>query len=448
MDNYQGYEAEVVRTDEARRWGGSPERGHAEPSAESQDDADDRHDREQKPSKKWILLGLAGLAAGLLVFFGLRALNGQGGGGEAAQASDTVPVVEVVRAEAEGRAYTVTEEGFLRPRAQVGIVAEAPGKVESVAENLAPGARFEEGEVLFRLDDREAAAQLQQARADLESARAGLTRTEADASRQERLAEIGAAPAARAEQSRADLATARARVAQGEAQVEIAEERLEDTVLRAPFSATIQSESVNVGGYVQPGQTLVTLFDNTSAEVALGMSPADAAAVRRAQREADAPLEVAVSPTAASATSVTLIGRVAEIANSLDPQARTVTVTVRVDDAFGEDRAGLVYADDFMEVTLPAVGLFDLYAAPSGILRKERYVWVVTDDDTLERVEVTPLKQDEDRVVFASQTDLDGEALLLTALTEEAEGMKVRVERAGRERTAARRASESQAPAP
>jgi RND family efflux transporter MFP subunit len=418
--DYTGYEAETVRVNDARKWGGANGEG------ESQDEADDRHDREEKPSKLWILVGLGALALGVLVYFGLQWLGGRGG--EQAQTQDTVPAVETVIAEAEGRGYRVTEEGFLRPRARVEVVAEQAGKVESVAENLVPGGRFEEGEVLLRLDDREARAQLQQARADLQSARASLEQVRADAGRQERLAEIGAAPVARAEQARADLAGAEARVEQARAQVEIAEERLEDTVLRAPFSATVQSEDVAVGTYVAPGEVLATIYDDTSAEVALGMSPADAAAVRRAQVAAGEPLEVAVSPTAASATSVTLIGRVTQIATALDPQARTVTVTVEVDDAFDPDKAGLVYADDFVEVTLPALGVFDLYATPSGVLRKEAYVWRVTDEDTLEKVEVTPLKQDEDRLVFSTEADLAGVPLLLTALTEEAAGMKVEVQ--------------------
>ena len=402
-------------------------------------DADDR-----KPSKLWTIGGAAVLLLGVGVFFGLRMLGGAPEGG---QAEETVPVVEVVSAEAEGRRYTVSEEGFLRPLAEIAVTAEMAGRVEEVSEALVAGGRIEEGEPLFRLDDREVRAQLQQAEADLQSARAQLSRIESDASRQERLAEIGAAPVSRAEQARSDLAGARAGVSQAEAQLEIARERLDDTVVRAPFSATVQSESLSVGSYVTPGEVVARIYDNTAARGKLGMSPDDAGAVRRAQRASDAPLEVAVSPTAASASTLTLIGTVEEIGTALDPQARTVTVTVRVEDAFAEENAGLVYANDFMEATLPALSPIALYAAPSGVLRKDAYVWTVEAGGEgrgeLSRVEVTPIKQQEDRVVFSSEGSLADAPLLLTALTEEVEGLTVRVAPADGEQRLADRQPES-----
>ena len=388
---------------------------------------DERGADDDAPSRWWWLAGLAVLLAGIGVLFLLRATGGPPPG--AGQAADTVPVVETVMARAEGRAYAITEEGFLRPRAEVDVVAEQAGRIEYVSDKLIPGGRFEAGEVLFRLDAREARAQLSQARADLESARAGLSQSRADADRQRRLAEVGATATARSEQADAALAAAEARVAQAEAQLEIASERAEDTEVTAPFSATVASESAAEGAYVAPGQVVARLFDNAVAEVPLGLAPADAGAVRRALEEADGELIVRVQPTAASATTRVLYGRVAEIAQSLDPQARTVQVTIRIEDAFDPAAAGEVYAQDFVEVVLPALSDRTLYAAPSGVLRKDGYVWTLAAEDgetVLARVDVTPVRFEEDRVVFASEADLDGAELVQTALTEEAEGMVVR----------------------
>ena len=388
-------------------------------------------DEDHHGSRWWWLAGLAVLLAGIGVVFALRAAGGAPPA--EAQVADTLPLVETVAVVPEGRGYAIEEEGFLRPRAEVDVVAELAGRIGYVSPKLIPGGRFEAGEVLFRLDARDARAQLSQARANLDSARAQLEQANADDARQQRLAEIGAVATAQAEQSAAGLASARAAVAQGEAQVEIAAERLEDTEVTAPFSATVMRESAALGAYVSPGQVVARLFDNAAAEVPLGLAPADAAAVRRAVREADGPLIVRVEPTVSSASTRTLYGEVAEIARSLDPQARTVQVTIRVDDAFSEEGEGEVYAQDFVEVILPAVAARPLYAAPAGVLRKDGYVWTVEEEGgeaVLVRVDVEPVRFEEERVVFAADADLTGRRLVQTALTEEAAGMRVRTERA------------------
>lgn len=383
--------------------------------------------RDEATSQWWWLAGLAVLLAGFAILFLLKALGGPPPSD--GSAADTVPAVETVMVTAEGRSYSITEQGFLRPRAEVDVVAELAGRIEYVSDKLVPGGRFEAGEVLLRLDAREARAQLSQARADLASAEAQLTQATADASRQRRLAEIGATATARAEQADASLAAAKAAVAQGEAQLEIAAERSEDTEVTAPFPATVARETAAEGSYVSPGQVIARLFDNTAAEIPLGLAPADAAAIRRAQSATDGPLIVQVEPTASSATTRILYGEVAEIAQSLDPQARTVQVTVRVADAFDPNGEGEVYAQDFVAAVLPALSPGPLYSAPSAVLRKDSYVWTLAEEGgetTLARVEVSPVRFAGDRVVFASETDLEGVELITTALTEEASGMAVR----------------------
>ena len=393
---------------------------------DARDDQDEDEDRGHT-SRWWWLAGLAALLLGFGVFFGLRAMGGPPPSAEGA--SDTLPIVETVAAESEGRAYAITEEGFLRPQAEVDVVAELAGRIAYVADDLIPGGRFEEGEVLFRLDAREARAQASQARANVASAQAQLEQATSDQSRQQRLADVGAVAAARAEQANAGLASARAALAQAEAQLEIATEQLEDTEVTAPFPATVATESAALGAYVSPGQVVARLFDNSAAEVPLGLAPAEAAAVRRAVLAADEPLIVQVSPTTASASTRILYGRVAEIAQSLDAQARTVQVTVRIDDPFDPDAEGEVYAQDFVEVVLPALAPRALYAAPTGVLRKDSFVWTLTEeggDTVLTRVDVEPVRFEDDRVVFATDADLTDAELVRTALTEEAEGMVVR----------------------
>ena len=385
----------------------------------------------ERPTGKalaWAILALGLIAAGFGVFTLLRVFGPAGqGGGATVQAQ--APLVEVVTAEAQGRDYAVEADGFLRPVAQIGLAAEQPGRIAHVAETLAPGARFEAGEVLVRLDDREARAEVARAEAERAAAGAALSRTRADESRQRRLAEIGAAPAARAEQATADLASANARIRQADAALAVARERLADTVLTAPFPATVLSEDASLGAYVQPGQIIATLFDNTLAEMRLGVQPAEAAAIARAQAATDAPLRAVLRPTEGSATTVPLTAEVASVGSALDAQARTVTVTLRAPGAFDARADGVVFADDVMTAQVPARADRQLYAAPAGVLRRQSFVWTV-EAGRLAPVDVTPLREEANRVTFAADQNLDAVPLLLTALTEEAEGTAVRIRQA------------------
>ena len=391
-------------------------------------DTDGARSRPRAEALAWVLLAIGLLAAGVLAFLLLRAL---GPAGQQADASRTAapPLVEVVPAAPQGRDYAVEADGFLRPVAQVGLAAEQPGRIAFVAEDLAPGARFAEGDVLVRLDDSEARAEVARAEAERAAARAALDRSEADEARQRRLAEIGAAPTARAEQATADLASARARIRQADAALAVARERLSDTVLVAPFPATVLSEEASLGAYVSPGQVIATVFDNRVAEMRIGVQPGEAADIARARAANDAPLRAVLRPTQGSATTVALTGAVASVGTALDAQARTVTITLRVPGAFDARADGFVFADDVLTAAIPARAADPLYSAPAGVLRRQSFVWTVREG-RLARVPVEPLSEEDGLVTFAAETDLGGAPLLLTALSEEAEGTEVRVRRA------------------
>lgn len=385
------------------------------------------NEEQEQPSKwRWIIIAALTLLAAIVVFRGAGMIAAARDRAQPAR-EETLPLVETVTAEAVPEAFTVVEEGFLRPRAEIDVVAEVSGKVVEVAPQLEPGGRFEKGELLFRIDPRTFEAELERAKADLSAARADLERARSEASRQDRLSEIGAAATARLEQANASLASAKARVGQAEAALTVAEKRLEDTTVSAPFDAAVISENVALGRFVQPGQSTATIFDTGAAEVVLGLLPVDAAAVRLAAQNTEGPLEVAVAPSRASASAITLVGQVKRFGQSVDRQSRTVPVVVEVPRAFSLENDAAVFANDFVEVTLPARSAQELYAAPLGVVREERFVWVLDDENRMVSVAVTPVQRKGSTVVFRTAEDLGGRALVLTSLTEEAAGIKVAV---------------------
>jgi len=381
-------------------------------------------DSETSTSRLWILVGFGALALGFAIFSLAGALGQKSNG----TATDTLPLVETVSAKPQGAQYVVREDGFLRPVQVVDIVPEVAGKIVSINPRFTLGGRFEAGETLFEIDPTTFEAQRSQAQADLSRARASLESVRLTYGRQKELKQEGFAAQSRLDQAKADLASARAAVAQAEAQLAIAEKQLTDTKVTAPFDARVQRENVSLGQYVAPGNPVGRLYSDTEAEIIVSLSPQEANAVRRAQAEdPDTALTAKISRSRASAGDVTLTGRVIEISRALDPQTRTVDILVRIDNAFAEAGPETIYAQDFVTVSLPARSAMPVYLTEAGVLRKQGYVWTLNKENRLEKIDVAPVEQRGDRIAIASATDLSRKRLVVTTLTEETEGMQVRV---------------------
>ncbi|MEM1409863.1 MAG: efflux RND transporter periplasmic adaptor subunit [Pseudomonadota bacterium] len=376
-----------------------------------------------KKSRPWLILSAVALVLSLGIY------SGAGMIASARQAAlpprvIELPLVDVASARPMPQHFTIVEEGFLRPRAEIEVIAEVSGKVVEVSPKLEPGGTFDEGELLFRIDPRTFKADLARAEADAVAARAELSRAKAENDRQMRLQEIGASAQANREQASAAFASARAAMGQAEAQLILAQKRFDDTEVRAPFTASVISENVALGRFVQPGQSTATIYDISAGEVVLGLLPADAEAVRRAVANSSGPAKATIVPSRASASTSRIEGQVKRFSGAVDRRSRTVPVVVDVPGAFS---TGAAYANDFVRVELPAYSAEQLYAVPNGAVRQERFLWIITNGNELHSVDVQQMQRTDKETIIRSSEDLSGASIVITALTEEREGLKVAV---------------------
>jgi RND family efflux transporter MFP subunit len=181
---------------------------------------------------------------------------------------EEIPVVQtaVVRAADEVPADTsvLDASGYVTARREATVSAKITGKVTEVM--IEEGMRVEQDDVLARLDDTEARAALLHARAqlaasrsDLEVLRADLAQAERDYARQAALTreqigsrqELERAGAVR-DTLRARLANAESRIEVAARAVEVAEVRLDDTVIRAPFPGVVVAKAAQPGEIISP----------------------------------------------------------------------------------------------------------------------------------------------------------------------------------------------------
>ena len=111
------------------------------------------------------------------------------------------------------------------------------------------GERVKRGQVLVQLDDA-------QARADVAAAQATLTESESQYNRSRELLDTQALSKSSFDQLEGTLKANRARLGAATA-------RLEDTVIRAPFSGRVGLRRVSVGTLISPGDVITTLDDTS-----------------------------------------------------------------------------------------------------------------------------------------------------------------------------------------
>jgi RND family efflux transporter MFP subunit len=253
----------------------------------------DERARRSEGRFKWVRWFGAGFGGVLLVSAAVFTLKGK------------TPVVEVatVRAGEPGRPALLNASGYVTPRRRATIAAKITGRVNEVfAEE---GMRVEPGQILATLDDSDARARLSSARADREATaatladlRVNLANAERDRRRMEELWKEGGVSEQVADQARTTADSLRARIALAEEQVRAAEARtsvaqqdLDNTIIRAPFAGIVVSKDAQRGEMVSPTSAgggftrtgIATIVDMNSLEIEVDVNESYIARVKPGQ---------------------------------------------------------------------------------------------------------------------------------------------------------------------
>lgn len=279
--------------------------------------------------------------------------------------------------------------GTVRPRHEVTVAAQITGRVLAVP--VEEGDSVEAQSMLVRLDDRELAARLEQARQDLASRRAEAERARLN---HERIRRLVAREAATEDQWEA----ATARFKQTEAEAEAARQRIAEaetalghaTILSAA-TGVISQRLVDPGDLAVPGKPLLVLHDPRAMrlEAAIREGLADAATVGD---------KVEIELTA-FATNVT--GIIEEVVPATDPVSRSFVVKV------GLPHHERLFSGMFGRLRLP-LGERSALTVPREALIEVgqlRMILVREDDGRWRRRYVTTGREWQDRVEILSGVD-------------------------------------------
>lgn len=262
---------------------------------------------------------------------------------------DRVVLVEAQDVQLGSVTRRITSVGKLRANAAVMLKAEMAGRIKSI--HFSNGDEVQAGDLLIQLED----ADLQ---AELRLSQAELMQKEADFQRITRLREHNVESAKRFDEARAAAEITRARVERAQAQLNKAR-------IVAPFDGTMGIIDASVGTYLQAGQDLVMLVDNTPILVDFKVPERYLNEVGAGQQ---AEIKIDGLPDEIFNATVDAVDA------SIDPQSHTLAVRASLDNEEGRLRGG-----QFAHVSLIVGEKPEAMLVPESAVMREgnrEFVWV------------------------------------------------------------------------
>jgi RND family efflux transporter MFP subunit len=336
---------------------------------------------------------------------------------------DAALPVRAVPVQVQEMTRTVESVGSLFPYEQVAVSSEVDGKCDKVLVDI--GDFVKKGQVLVQISTVELQLAAEQQAAILEQARArlGLTgsaeeiRDPAEAAgvkkasadlkdaeqkfeRAKELVDQNLLPRQSYEEAEShlkssqaayDLAVEDARVLQGalkqyQASSKLADKKVEDTFIRAPFSGYVKDRSVTEGQYVKAQSPIVTILNNDPlrARLAIPEKMAGWISVGRA---------VAISVEAFPDRS--FVGKIWRIDPSVDSQTRSFQA-----EALVENKEGLLKPGFFVKAIIPSSKTERVLTVPNSSIAYNYGVFsvFVIKDNKLVQTEVKIGDRDKDQV--------------------------------------------------
>jgi len=255
-------------------------------------------------------------------------------------------------------------DGIVEAVRQSTVAAQIAGRIVELRADA--GDRVAKGQVLARIDEREAAQVVASNEAQIARATADLANAKANLDRNRKLLERQYISQAAVDRSQAEHDAALAALAAAKAGTGAAAAARSYTLIAAPFAGVIAERSVALGEMAQPGRALFTLFDPAELRVVASVPEDVIARIRPRGAAAELPALGRTVP----ATSVTVLPAA---------DARTHTKLVRLDLPDGAATRG-AYPGMFARALFPTGSAQKLVIPERAVARRSEVagVYVVT----------------------------------------------------------------------
>lgn len=341
-----------------------------------------------------------------------------------------VPPVTVRSVQQQDVNIPVPSQGLVSPKTEIQLIVESTGKILWVSPKLSSGSFFKKGDVLLEIDETQAKFELTKAKTQLGAAQEAYNRMKAELDAAS--ADLPPGVTAPKKSSNRQLKELEARLVAAKAAMEIAELSLSKTKLRAPFDGRVLESPVGVGQLVSIGMPVAQVYTTDVAEVRLPLSDRQLSLV-------DVPHMYEDDEVIGNAPPVTLQmdvggdkfywqGQIIRSEGGIDPRNRLLYLVAQVDEPYARDpnQEGRppLGPGRFVEAEITGKRFENVVVLPRKVLRHGSEVWLVDEEDRLEKRPVDVLHRSKD-LVYIKEGLAAGERVILTPLDVAVDGMKV-----------------------
>jgi len=391
--------------------------------------ADDICESKSEPRKEWKIVGgilISAIVIAVMLFvFKPRA--------EKLAIKEEPPLAEYVLANVKSVSIPVFSQGSINAKTHIKLMAEVSGRVKRLAQLKLDGGFFKKDELLLVIDDADYRLAITKAKAQISSAEQQLARVEAEAGQAVYdLKQIGRDPSSSSSYAlrKPHLAEAKANLQAAKADLAIAQLQLNRTRVSAPFDGRVITKQVDIGQYVTPGTLLADIYSTEMVEVRLPVSLHQAEllglGLRNEQQDIDA---VSVKLTSEYSSSIyTWQAKLSHTEGELDARNRLVFAVAEIASPYAKDREnpdkppltpGMFVKAELTGVEKPAV-----IVLPRTALRYASEIWLIDEENKLQKQKVTLYAKDRDSVYIRSGLN-QGDKVIMNAIDFPVDGMKL-----------------------
>ena len=251
--------------------------------------------------------------------------------------------------------------GTLQANESIVVTARVQGIVKSI--NFRDGETVEAGIALVQFDEDEERARLQVELANLEEQRKQCERITG-------LARANATSEARFDEQQAAVKKAEANVAAARA-------RLADYTIRAPFAGRLGTRRISTGALVSPNTTITTLDDLSRVKLDFSVPETYLSTLREG---------LDIEATTAAYPNEVFGGLVTSIDTRINPTTRSVDIRAEILNEDRRLRPGMLMVVDLIKDRRESLMIAEESLVPFD---NQQFVFVVDDDNTVERIPVT-----------------------------------------------------------
>lgn len=369
-------------------------------------------ENKQRPARRWLWIGLSLtllVAIVMLLFDAEDTIDVQ-----ATNTTPPPPTVSVVRVAPETVQARVSAFAEVRPRWDAELRSAVSGRITAVHAAALAGAKVERGDPLFSIEKAPYQSAVAAAEMELEQAELELLRAQNNVTVAQRQFERDEKePPNELAVNLPQLRIAEKTVAAALARLNAARNELKDAEVVAPFSGFVTHRFASLGQTVNPGDALIHLSDDRQFELVAEFSQADWALL-------DHQISGATADLAQRSGRALGQAQVRRGGGFLDQNTRQVRVFL---DVTNPDEG--ILAGDFLQVDIPGRQIADTVTLPESALTCAGYIWLVDDEEHLQRLSPNILFRGEGTVTIVAPDGTGPWRVAITPLASFLPGQRV-----------------------